>query len=147
MSIQRRYLAGGLFSALAIGGALALDLMGPADPPEPLVLQFARGTSLVSGEEARLAAFAGRHVGEPLLDFQILGHTGDRGDAGANQKLSQERADIVAAALVSAGVPQDRILAATGVGSADPLIAAENESEAGLQRRMARAVVTAVSRK
>ena len=147
MIIQRRYLVGGLVSALAIGGALAFDLIGPADPPDPLVLQFSRGTALVSGEEARLAAFAGRHVGEPLLDFHILGHTGNRGDADANLTLSQERADAVAAALVQAGVPQDRILSATGVGSADPLKVNTDESETGLQRRMARAVVTAVSRK
>lgn len=147
MRIQRRYLVGGLISAFAVGGALALDFMGPADPPEPLILQFSRGTTLIAGEEARLAAFAGRHVGEPLLDFHILGHTGNRGDAEANRMLSQERADAVAAALVLAGVPQDRILSATGVGSASPLSPMQDESETGLQRRMARAVVTAVSRK
>ncbi|MEM7189207.1 MAG: OmpA family protein [Pseudomonadota bacterium] len=145
--IQRRYLVGALISAVAIGGALALDWIGPADPPEPLVLQFTRGTTLASGEDARLAAFAGRHVGEPLLAFHVVGHTGDRGDADANLTLSQDRADAVAAALLAAGVPEDRILSAAGVGSADPLVADQDESDSGLQRRMARAVVTAVALK
>ncbi|MEM7060073.1 MAG: OmpA family protein [Pseudomonadota bacterium] len=145
--VKRRYILGGIFSALAVGGALALDLIGPVDPPKPLVLQFSRGAALAQGEEARLAAYAGQHMAEQKVQFHVLGHTGGQGDAEANQNLSQQRADIVAAALVDAGVAVDRILSAKGVGSADPLPKDGDESDRQHQRRMSRAVVTAVVRK
>lgn len=145
--VKRRYILGGIVSALAVGGALALDLIGPVAPPAPLVLQFSRGAALAQGEEARLQAFAGQHVAEQKIMFHVSGHTGDQGDSQANQDLSQQRADRVAAILVDAGVPVDRILSAKGVGSADPLSKGGDESDRQHQRRMARAVVAAVVQK
>ncbi|MEM6663521.1 MAG: OmpA family protein [Pseudomonadota bacterium] len=147
MMVKRRFLIGSVLSAMAIGGALALDQIGPVAPPDPLTVQFSRGASLALGEEERLAAFAGAHIAEARIQFHVLGHTGDRGDRDANLTLSQERADAVAAALEAAGIEKDRIQVVKGVGSADPLAAALDESDSGLQRRMARAVVTAVVRK
>jgi len=147
MLVKRRYILGGIVSALAVGGALALDLIGPVAPPAPLVLQFSRGAALAPGEEARLQAFAGQHVAEQKIMFHVSGHTGDQGDSDANQDLSQQRADMVAAVLVDSGVPVDRILSAKGVGSADPLSKDGEESDRQHQRRMARAVVAAVVQK
>lgn len=147
MLVKRRYILGGFVSALAVGGALALDLIGPVAPPAPLTLQFSRGAALAQGEDARLQAFAGQYIAEQKIQFHVSGHTGDQGDADANQDLSQQRADAVAAALVDAGVPVDRILSAKGVGSAAPLSKNGDESDRQLQRRMARAIVTAVVQK
>lgn len=147
MLIKRRYITGGLISALAIAGALALDLIGPVAPPKALVLQFSRGAVLAQGEEARLQAYAGQHIAEQKIQFHVSGHTGDQGDADANQDLSKQRADMVAAALVDAGITVDRILSAKGVGSADALPKDGDESDRQHQRRMARAVVTAVVQK
>ena len=147
MLVKRRYILGGLVSALAIGGALALDLIGPVAPPQPLVLQFSRGAVLAQGEDARLQAFAGQFVAEQKIQFHITGHTGDQGDSDANQDLSQQRADMVAAALVDAGVTVDRILSTKGVASANTLPKDGDESDRQHQRRMARAIVTAIVQK
>ena len=147
MLIKRRYILGGLISAVAVGGALALDLIGPVAPPKPLVLQFSRGAALAQGEDARLQAYAGRFIAEQKILFHVSGHTGDQGDAQANQDLSQQRADMVAAALVDAGVAVERVLSAKGVGSADALSKDGDESDQQHQRRMARAVVTAIVQK
>ena len=147
MSLKRRYCLGGLVSALAVGGALALDVIGPVAPPKPLTLQFSRGAALANGEDARLQAFVGQHVAEQKILFHVSGHTGDQGDPDANRDLSQQRADMVAAALVDAGVPVERIIAVQGVGSAQPLSKDGDESDPQHQRRMARAVVTAVVQK
>lgn len=147
MWIKRRHFLGGGLAAAAIGSALALDLIGPVPRPEPLAVQFSRGTSLAQGEEARIAAFAARHLMEPRLQFHVTGHTGDRGDAEANTALSQQRAEVVAGLLRNAGIGQDSILAVQGVGSADPLAKDAGESDGALQRRMARAIIATVVRK
>lgn len=147
MLVKRRYILGGVLSAFAIGGALALDLIGPVAPPAPLVLQFSRGAALAQGEDARLAAYAGQYIAEQKILFHVSGHTGDQGDDEANQALSQQRADMVAAALVDSGVPVERILSAKGVGSASALPKDGDESDRQHQRRMARAVVTAIVQK
>ncbi|MEO1492312.1 MAG: OmpA family protein [Pseudomonadota bacterium] len=147
MLIARRYLIGAVLSSLAIGGALALDYIGPAGNPAPLVVQFTRGTALAQGEAARVSAFVGEHVAEPSLRFHVLGHTGDRGDADANLALSQDRAQAVADLLKEAGLDEAQLLSVQGIGSARPLAAGPEESDGALQRRMARVVVTPVVRK
>lgn len=147
MWIQRRHFLGGALAAVAMGVAIALDMIGPVPRPEPLAVQFTRGTSLAPGEGARVAAFAARHLAEPRLQFHVTGHTGDRGDAQANTALAMQRAEMVAGLLKDAGVDPASILAVQGVGSADPLAKASDESDAAHQRRMARAVIATVVRK
>lgn len=147
MTIKRRYVLGSLISSLAIGGALALDQLGPVARPDPLTVQFSRGTTLAQGEDARLAAYIGAHIAEPQLMFHVLGHTGDRGDDAANLELSRKRAEVISKALENAGVPSERILSVEGAGSAAPLPAEDGESDAVRQRRMARTVVTALVQK
>ncbi|MEM1299222.1 MAG: OmpA family protein [Pseudomonadota bacterium] len=147
MWIERRHFLGGGLAAVAIGSAIGLDAIGPVPRPEPLSVQFSRGTSLAQGEDARVAAFAARHLAEPRLQFHITGHTGARGDTEANKALSLQRAEMIAGLLRDAGVDPSSILAVQGVGSADPLAKDSDESDAAHQRRMARAIITTVVRK
>lgn len=70
------------------------------------------------------------------LVLEIVGHTDDVGDAGANQRLSEERALAVRSALVIEHRVPDRRLRSRGAGESEPV--APNSSEAGraLNRRV-----------
>ncbi|WP_299594964.1 OmpA family protein [uncultured Microbulbifer sp.] len=67
----------------------------------------------------------------PGLSVAIEGHTDTDGDAGANQKLSESRAQAVMKMLVDAGIDSSRIKA-VGMGPADPV--ADNSTEEGKQK-------------
>jgi len=60
----------------------------------------------------------------------VEGFTDSTGSPGLNMALSEERADAVRAALVSQGVPSDRIIT-RGYGEAYPV--AGNQTPAGRQ--------------
>lgn len=62
----------------------------------------------------------------PVVD--VSGHTDSRGDADANQSLSQGRAESVVAYLVEQGIPAERIQA-RGAGETEPI--ASNDTSAG----------------
>jgi len=67
----------------------------------------------------------------PNVKLKIGGYTDNTGDASANLKLSQSRADNVRAALVQLGVAPDR-LEAQGYGDEHPV--ADNSTEDGRQK-------------
>jgi outer membrane protein OmpA-like peptidoglycan-associated protein len=56
-----------------------------------------------------------------LTKIRVEGHTDHHGDDAYNERLSQERADAVAAFLVSRGIPMGR-LEARGWGESHPLV-------------------------
>jgi outer membrane protein OmpA-like peptidoglycan-associated protein len=62
------------------------------------------------------------------IRLEISGHTSSEGDAGFNQKLSQDRADAVKAWLVEKGVSPERIQT-RGVGPDEPI--GDNKTPAG----------------
>jgi outer membrane protein OmpA-like peptidoglycan-associated protein len=65
---------------------------------------------------------------EPEKDIKIEGHTDSTGNAEANLRISQQRADSVLDALVSLGVAAERVTAA-GMGQDFPI--ATNDTEEG----------------
>ncbi len=64
----------------------------------------------------------------PEVKVEVSGHTDNSGDAAANKKLSQERADAVKAYLVEKGIDAARIVA-VGYGDEKPI--ADNAKKAG----------------
>lgn len=64
----------------------------------------------------------------PDLKIEVAGHTDNAGEAAANQKLSETRAQSVVAALVQRGVPAGR-MTARGLGQTVPV--ADNRTEEG----------------
>lgn len=147
MQFPLRYVLGAVLAALAVAGALALDVVGRSARIEPLTLQFTRGTTLAAGEAVKISAFAGDLIAEPRILFHVQGHTGDVGDADANLDLSRQRAELAAKLLEDAGVDPGQIAAVSGVGGARPLAELEDESAREHQRRMARVTITGFQRK
>lgn len=90
---------------------------------------FDFGTATLTPESApALAEMAKLMADNPALRVYIVGHTDWVGDAGANQILSQQRAQAVVDALVIAGVDGAR-LGAAGMGMFSPR--ASNATDAG----------------
>ncbi len=92
-------------------------------------IQFAPGSADIDpGSRGVIAAIADVLRGCPGADFEIGGHTDDKGPAEANRSLSEARAQAVLAALRAQDLPLVR-LAARGFGADDPV--ADNASESG----------------
>jgi outer membrane protein OmpA-like peptidoglycan-associated protein len=76
----------------------------------------------------KVVAFVNKDPGKAI---RIEGHTDSRGNANANQLLSQKRAEALRDALVAAGVERSRITA-IGLGESQP--AASNDTDEGRAR-------------
>lgn len=123
-------------AAAAASGAAATAGAAPAAEPAPslsLAIQFETNSSRVRPESgALLGDLVAAMISPDLKDsrFVIEGHTDARGNAAANRRLSQERAEEVRQYLMLLGVHASR-LKAVGKGSSEPVntkdpLAAEN---------------------
>jgi outer membrane protein OmpA-like peptidoglycan-associated protein len=92
-------------------------------------IAFAPGRAALRPEAksslGKLVAFVNKDPSKPI---RIEGHTDGRGNANANQLLSQKRADSVRDALIAAGVSANR-MTSVGLGEDNPV--ADNETEEG----------------
>ncbi len=92
-------------------------------------LNFATGSATITPESQQtvdnLAAILKAY---PNAEVRLDGHTDSQGDATANKKLSQDRADAVRTALAALGVDAARITPA-GFGQEKPI--ASNDTEEG----------------
>jgi len=92
-------------------------------------IAFAPGRAALRPEAksslGKLVAFVNKDPSKPI---RIEGHTDSRGNANANQILSQRRADSVRDALIAAGVASSRM---TSVGLGEDNAVADNETEEG----------------
>ena len=86
-----------------------------------------------------LATVVERLKAEPEEKVRISGYTDSTGPEAYNMKLSQRRADAVAAYLTDNGIATDRI-STKAFGEADPV--ASNATAAGRQQNRRAVVVT-----
>lgn len=84
---------------------------------------------------ADLRTIAGNLMRYPDSDIVITGHTDSTGSAAYNQRLSERRADAVAAELITSGVPGRRIQA-IGAGLTRPVASNDTASGRAQNRRV-----------
>jgi outer membrane protein OmpA-like peptidoglycan-associated protein len=98
----------------------ALPELGPAPVVLPTVL-FKVGTAeLLPAARPALDQLAAALQARPALRLRVAGHTDRVGESGKNQRLSEQRAEVVKAYLVQAGVAAER-LSPVGYGDTRPL--------------------------
>jgi OmpA-OmpF porin, OOP family len=73
-------------------------------------------------------------AGVENFKFEVSGHTDSSGSADRNQKLSEERASVIAKEMVARGVPQGDIVA-LGVGSKRPVVKPDDTPEKKAKNR------------
>lgn len=90
-------------------------------------------------------------IENPTIVIQLAGHTDRRGSAEYNQELSEQRAEIAKAYLVSKGIDPNRIKT-VGYGESDPEVSGEeisnmktNQEKEAAHQQNRRTVVTIVS--
>ncbi len=118
------------------------DIVGPTPADSLAQTQIALnelvGTQTIEFRTGRAAlSEAGRAVVDevarllltrPGTQVVIVGHTDNQGNAAENQRLSEQRAATVLAALAEEGVPEDS-MTSSGKGADDPV--ADNDTAAG----------------
>ncbi len=104
---------------------------------QPIIFQHGSADlDLLAGTELDAAAEKLSHY--PNFRVIIKGHTGTRGDAKENMRLSRQRADAVAAYLKSKhGIDANR-LHAVGFGGTKPLARLDNEPPRAYEQRLLR---------
>lgn len=92
-------------------------------------LTFATGSAAIDGETGKeIDNVAAILKAYPNVKVRVEGHTDNTGDAMANEKLSQARAESVRARLIADGIDASRI-EAKGYGQNNPV--ASNDTEEG----------------
>jgi outer membrane protein OmpA-like peptidoglycan-associated protein len=134
--------------ALALGSLLLVSADSPREHGRVVVtdtettildvVEFAPGTAMLRGtSSATLDAVAETLRGNPSIErVEVQAHMRSDGTGGADLELSQQRAEVVVAYLVAAGVEPARLVA-QGYGDTQPLeptavTAAKNERVAFL---------------
>jgi outer membrane protein OmpA-like peptidoglycan-associated protein len=94
-------------------------------------LNFEMGSAKLTAEsQAQVNNIAAILKAYPKVKIKIGGYTDKTGDAAANKKLSQERADAVTAAIVAAGAGAAQLEKAEGYGSEFATVPADASDEA-----------------
>ncbi|MDV7144134.1 OmpA family protein [Tropicimonas sp. TH_r6] len=113
--------------------------------PDIRAVHFQVGSRLAAEDIPTINAVADLLLDAPGSIAIVTGHTGSDGDPAANLRLSRDRANVVVQELVTAGIPEDRIVARGAAGAAPPP-QQPGESSASLAARTKRAEIRLVER-
>lgn len=134
-SAQGWYIVGreqGFEQTASILSADALKEAIDRDGKATVQVNFATDASeILPASKPQIDAIATMLKEQPNLRLAVNGHTDNTGNAGHNQRLSEQRAASVKLALVALGVEAGR-LTSKGFGSTEPV--ADNGSEEGKAR-------------
>ncbi len=95
---------------------------------------------LVPGSTGTVDSVAAVLRDHPTAEIVLEGHTDNVGDPATNQRLSQQRADAIKAALAARGVAAERVSTA-GIGQDRPITSNDTEEGRAQNRRVEIVVV------
>jgi len=101
-------------------------------PDQPTIYFAYRSFILTQAGQNTLREFISTH---PTFKLSIEGYTDERGTIAFNQKLSQQRAQVVADFLHQHGMSNQQIVKIQGFGKTHPIAIGHNESAWHLNRR------------
>jgi outer membrane protein OmpA-like peptidoglycan-associated protein len=104
--------------------------------PEDVQIFFATGSSVLDSEAQSKIDYTARlfREGNPFV-MTVAGHTDSTGPDFANLLLSAHRAEAVKQALISRGIPAER-LQTQALGESDPAVPAGDEAAEAKNRRV-----------
>jgi succinyl-CoA synthetase beta subunit len=100
-----------------------------------LDVEFDTGSAKIRGEAVKDLNELAELIKDGKTKGEIAGHTDNVGDAAANLKLSQARAESVVAYLIAKGVPKEA-LSAKGYGDTKPVVANDTDENKQRNRRV-----------
>jgi succinyl-CoA synthetase beta subunit len=100
-----------------------------------LDVEFDTGSAKIRGEAVKDLNELAELIKDGKTKGEIAGHTDNVGDAAANLKLSQARAESVVAYLVAKGVPKEALVA-KGYGDTKPVAANDTDENKQRNRRV-----------
>ena len=104
--------------------------------PVTFVLYFeGTGTALTAESQAQIARILAAVAGRPVPDVSVIGHTDTVGGADANERLGLERAQRIAALIITAGLKVSD-LTVTSHGEFNLLVKTPDETPEPKNRRV-----------
>jgi len=91
-------------------------LPSPPDVPDPVEIEFVRGTALPSDQRNELRELAAALTSDPRLTVTVVGCSDPPGSEAVNLRISRARAETVAAHLEELGVPAAQLGEVVGRG-------------------------------
>ena len=107
----------------------------PARPTTFLLYFISGRDDLTDESRAEMQKILGELKRRPVPDVAVIAHTDTVGDAQANDRLSQQRAERVKGFLVEIGIPADRVQA-SGRGEREPLVPTADNVDEPRNRRV-----------
>ncbi|MGL5001437.1 MAG: OmpA family protein [Casimicrobium sp.] len=122
-------------AAVAVTAKSAAEAFKAGAKSFKLDVEFDTGSAKIRGEAVKDLNELAELIKDGKTKGEIGGHTDNVGDAAANLKLSQARAESVVAYLVGKGVPKEA-LSAKGYGDTKPVAANDTDENKQRNRRV-----------
>lgn len=114
--------ASGIFLVEDVDAVFGEALAASPEPPIVFLLYFEQGSDVLTAESARKMTEVLEAVGRRALpQVEVSGHTDTSGSAAFNDRLAQDRAELVAQEVLGLGVPE-RVVTVISYGERDPVV-------------------------
>lgn len=112
----------GTFLIADVEAVFGTALAASPEPPVVFLLYFEQGSDVLTAESARKISEVLETISRRRLpQVEVSGHTDTSGSAAFNDRLAQDRAELVAQEVLGLGVPE-RVVTVISYGERDPVV-------------------------